>query len=343
MENAIIYGSGEYFKRWKVNLPDDCNVVAYLDSTAKKRSSFTGTCYDGKMIISLFELKDYEYDVIYICSHFIYDMYSTLITVGVEPQKIRTIPVGTPFGLLSCVGHLADSMLAVVGGSVGGVEILLKNPTDFQIVLEIMANGGYHISLPEEEYIVIDIGMNVGIAALFFANQNKISHVYGYEPFADTYQMANDNIDRNPKLKEKITTYNFGLYDRDEEKIIHNVCINPGWRDIRGVEDINGNNQNGRVKYGADVKVVLRDAGREIKRIIDRNQGKKVILKCDTEGSEFSIFDALKRDKLAGVFSAIVLEYHGNPSVIVKYLEEEGYYFLIPQTGVNFGMLYAFK
>ena len=52
--------------------------------------------------------------------------------------------------------------------------------------------------------IVIDIGMNRGIASLYFAAKDNILNVYAFEPFGPTRALAQRNLELNPELARKI-------------------------------------------------------------------------------------------------------------------------------------------
>ena len=73
------------------------------------------------------------------------------------------------------------------------------------------------ISYSAKNSIVIDIGMNVGIASLFFATLPHVEKVYAFEPFKAPYLRAMDNFKLNPALSAKIQAYNFGLSNKFEE------------------------------------------------------------------------------------------------------------------------------
>src|SRR5262245_2585138 len=51
--------------------------------------------------------------------------------------------------------------------------------------------------------VVWDIGMNRGLASLYFARRENVVAIVGYEPFGPTYQLARDNFALNPDLAKK--------------------------------------------------------------------------------------------------------------------------------------------
>ena len=69
--------------------------------------------------------------------------------------------------------------------SIDGLEIIVESFEEFFIIAEIFIDYDYNFLL-NEEVVVLDIGMNIGIASLFFSKMNAVTKVYGFEPVADT-------------------------------------------------------------------------------------------------------------------------------------------------------------
>ena len=86
----------------------------------------------------------------------------------------------------------------------GTIKLLWKYDIEKIITKEVFYKERYNWGGRNDRYVVFDIGMNVGIASLFFAQRNDVECVYGFEPFPVTYQRALENISLNVKLMKKI-------------------------------------------------------------------------------------------------------------------------------------------
>src|SRR5690606_30090481 len=93
-----------------------------------------------------------------------------------------------------------------------GVLIPVTTNEELFILNEIWVNGCYNV-IPQtnKPLVVIDVGMNVGYASLFFSSQPFVSKVYAFEPFQPTYEQGLVNLGYNADLLPKIQTHNFGL------------------------------------------------------------------------------------------------------------------------------------
>ncbi len=79
----IIFGTGEYYKRYK-RWFRDLDVVALLDNDPQKQ----GSIIDGRKIITPSHISEYEYDAIVILSFYAKEMKTQLIGLGVPEDKI---------------------------------------------------------------------------------------------------------------------------------------------------------------------------------------------------------------------------------------------------------------
>lgn len=188
-----------------------------------------------------------------------------------------------------------------------GVNYAIEPVRTIETLNEVVVRRDYGFAWPGGRYVVIDIGMNVGFASINKAKDSNVVHVYGFEPLAPTYELARRNFELNPGLKQKITAYNFGLSDVDEQidiKFCGNEIMSVSsegtfdacfWGDVR-TETI-------KVKAAADV----------LSEIFDRHPGIPVFLKCDCEGAEFKILRSLHKHGLIERISVAIIEWHGNP------------------------------
>ena len=216
---------------------------------------------------------------------------------------------------------------------IGGVKVEERHRTDFEITGEIFINNIYNFHIPLQQFIVVDVGMNIGVASLFFASQVKVKKVYSYEPFEDTFLQAIKNIERNSQdIKSKIHAKNFALYNENAIAYVSNEPKETGWRNV--LPEKRGNSGD---------KITYVDAGEELSRIIKENPEDKLVLKIDTEGSEYAIFESLNKAGSFEVVEAIVMEYHNGLTGLTEILDENGFKYFINGSLNGFGLLYAVK
>jgi FkbM family methyltransferase len=192
-----------------------------------------------------------------------------------------------------------------------GIKLLTNNR--FYTLKEIYGRDGY--SVPQlyqfKEFVVFDIGMNRGYAALKFANYDSCKTVYGFEINQETYDFALENLDLNPNLAHKIKPYNFGLSDKDDE--INIYCL-PGSDGLTTTELEFTNIQSEwlRRKEQMEIKrAKIKEASEVILDIIKKdNVNSNIVLKIDTEGSEHKILDNLIDNDVLDKVDLIMGENH---------------------------------
>lgn len=170
---------------------------------------------------------------------------------------------------------------------------------EIAIYTEIFSLNCYALR-SKQDLIVMDIGMNVGLASLYFSTLPNVHKIYSYEPFKETYDLAIENINLNPNLKDKIITHNFGLGDINENLL--GTC-NPLYRGSASVVD-------NISPAGASIEVTLKSVGNELEKIIALNPDIPIALKIDCEGGEIKIFKDAKFISLLPFVKEIVMETH---------------------------------
>ena len=174
--------------------------------------------------------------------------------------------------------------------------IILATNNRFYTIKEIFARGGY--SAPQlyqfKEFVVFDIGMNRGYAALKFANFDSCKAVYGFEINEETYDFSLENFNLNPGIAHKIKLYKFGLSDKNGDVDIY--CL-PGSDGVTTTEleftNIQGEWLKGKEQMEIK-KARVKEAGKTLLDIIENDKiDCNIVLKIDTEGSEHKIIDSL--------------------------------------------------
>lgn len=89
----------------------------------------------------------------------------------------------------------------------------MENVDDFLTVYDVYASGHYErlesAALPGS--VLWDIGANIGVASLIFAQNPDIAHIYAYEPMPHTFSCTMRSLRANPGLAAKITLENLGI------------------------------------------------------------------------------------------------------------------------------------
>lgn len=184
--------------------------------------------------------------------------------------------------------------------NIDGISIHAGELDDLHCLNEIFVSNVYNIAVPHDA-CVIDIGMNLAFATLFFAKTNNVKEIHSFEPFEDTFKRGMANIELNPNLATKIFAHRLALSDQNEEK-----TIRVGNKMTTATMSIRDH------PSGQSMTVSVRDAGTVLGPIVERAiaKGLLVVAKIDCEGSEYEIFKSLERAGLLQKFSALMVEWH---------------------------------
>jgi FkbM family methyltransferase len=219
------------------------------------------------------------------------------------------------------------------------IKIEVETNEDFYILNEVFFEGDYNLFFPEK-YVLIDIGMNVGITSLFFASKPEVVKVFAYEPVEPTLRQAKMNLDRNLNFSHKITPHAFGLSDHD-----HSLKINYTyeWKGSIGVNQLSdAKKKNSNL---TTISIELRDVAVEIKKIKALFLNIPIVIKVDCEGSEYAIIQRLVQENLLREVNIYMIEWHEKgPAPLQIEFEKNGFSCLSKSPhGNSIGMLYAFK
>jgi FkbM family methyltransferase len=218
---------------------------------------------------------------------------------------------GRLLALLSTLRHSKQGWTIRMGDS----RIALENRDDFFMALDLRSGGHYdkmYASAPPGS-VVWDIGANIGVASLFFAQNPNIDHVYAYEPMPYTFEWAKRSLGLNPALAAKIDLRNEGIGNSDKE--IH-ISYTKRAKSAAGVSDIP---QRMKDQYGLkedemeQVTVHIVDADGALKTIRENHPKATILLKLDAEGIEYEVIDRLVETGRISEIAAAVIEWHGSP------------------------------
>ena len=224
----------------------------------------------------------------------------------------------------------------------------LKLRLDFQpyVLFESFTSKDYEFFSNDDDSILIDIGMNAGFISLQFAQKENIKKVYAFEPFLPTYNGALKNIELNKEIADKIETFPYGLSNKNakmellyEKGLAGNMSI---------VKNLYDNSNPVFDTDNANIETIeIKDASEVLGPILERNKDKKILLKCDTEGSEFEIIESLDNSKLLQEVDIILVEYHFKSPKIIETILTENNFVVFYKNGYDpetkCGMIYAVK
>jgi len=284
MDKAVLFGIGKKYRKYTELLHKKYNVVSLCDNDISKH----GNVIDGYKIVPPDYLRGGNYDVVVILPELIIaeTIFQQLLQYGIPTDKIEVFEEGGSIRLCSCFID-EESRININIDSLG----------DYHVAREIFLYKEYEGGFNAENVVVIDMGMNIGCASLYFASFPNIKCIYSFELVESTFQKALKNIGLNPVLAQKIIPHNFGISNR-EERILVNT------------EVISGKTSVFTSPAKSRIECVIKDASAILKPILENHSDSKILLKMDTEGSEYDIFDSLDKSGLLSRIDFIIGEWH---------------------------------
>jgi FkbM family methyltransferase len=222
---------------------------------------------------------------------------------------------------------------------VEGLNFKVASLSNMAVLYEIFIEKIYLIETPQEDLVVIDIGMNVGVASLYFAIQPYFKKVYGYEPFPETFAEAELNVLANPKWASKLKLINKGVSNVHETRAI--PLFESG---LLSASTIEQKNDYGK-KIGQEISVQLVSIKEVFDLVLAENPNTKILLKLDCEGEEYAIFDMLKESPYLDHVAIAIIEWHEKGSADIEKVLINNQFKLrhVHHVSENSGMIYATK
>jgi FkbM family methyltransferase len=220
---------------------------------------------------------------------------------------------------------------------IGGIKCIAQTGEDFFILYEIFLEQVYNFDMPFSNIVVMDIGMNVGLASLYFATKNSVTAVYGYEPFEPTFNQAKENIKLNAALAAKIIPNHYGLDAVACELSLEYNYDNKGSVGVLGKDFSAGQNK---------IRIQLKPIADALAVLEQKHPEANLFLKIDCEGAEYDIFDYFKNTGIPASVKMIAMEWHKKgPEVLIETLKKEGFasFSLYTEESKELGMIYAIR
>lgn len=214
----------------------------------------------------------------------------------------------------------------------------ISSASELYLIHEIYVNLCYNFMIPGDAHVkVIDIGMNVGMASLFFAGLPFVDAIFSYEPFRPTYELAMANYSLNPGLSGKIHPENYGLGNKHEVVSVPFLASNLG-RNTSFTAD------RGDMNTAPVEQITLKPAGREIQDLLRKYPEDPFVLKIDTEGAEYDILESISATGLPEQIVVIMMEWHHRgPGELEHILLREGFHLVSIRDHKKTGLIYGFR
>ena len=181
---------------------------------------------------------------------------------------------------------------------------------------------------------MFDIGFNIGITSLYFAQKENIKKIYAFEPFIPTYNQGLNNLTLNPKYSNKINLFNYGLGAEDK------ILKIPYNEKLPGAMSTIFENSVGQISSIEEVKI--KNAYNIMHRIIDKHK-EKVFVKLDSEGAEFEILPLLSKKGLLGKVDVLIIEYHKKDfKILLDILQDNNFFYFLEKSNAT-GVIKAIK
>lgn len=222
------------------------------------------------------------------------------------------------------------------------VKIRANSFENYYVASELFIEGLYSLHY-NKSLVVCDVGMNVGVASLYFANMGNVQKVYSFEPFKETYDAAVDNFKLNPAISHKIVPYNLGAGGSTSELVIPVSNVDSATKSTTDffLERIDTDTAH-------TITVQIRDICEVVQEIFSKHPAEELFLKLDCEGAEYEILEKLHESGLLAKIKVIIIEWHfkGYQS-LEKLLGANGFSSVVfprPTKAISdMGMIYAFK
>ncbi|MCI8314812.1 MAG: FkbM family methyltransferase [Lachnospiraceae bacterium] len=341
-QDILVYGAGNFFQSNKNTVEQQYNIIAIIDKNKQ------GTLEKWK-IIKPDEHKEMFYEKIVIMVENINDCFlivSDLLDCGVESEKIA---LGNC--LYGCFKYdeikvLSNGRLCVYKEK---IKVSVGSTDEFNNVCEVFLNQIYNYFLNNKKKdIVIDVGMNIGDATLYFLDLKNVEKVYGYEPFNDTFLHAKENLKKYLN-SDRMDIFQYGISNENASRTIgFNSNMTCGQSSIESVREKQFQSYLswGLAKASGEKmeEINVKKASEVFGPIIAKYPNHNIILKMDCEGEEYGIIEELSQANLLDKFAFIMLEWHyqGKESLL-RDLEKADFSWWGNDKDGNMGLIYAYK
>ena len=225
--------------------------------------------------------------------------------------------------------------------AVEDLKFKVSEPSSLFIIREMIREQLYDFSI-DSDLVVCDVGMNTGIASLYLARYPNVKKIYAFEPFKETFDLAQENFALNT-IGSKIISFNYGLGKENgtiQVPFYGAGCATASTTDFFIKES--------PPPGDTTMTVEIKDITEMLDKIKAENPAHRVLLKLDCEGAEYDIIARLNSSDRLKEISVILLEWHfkGKASLI-NTLTDNNFISFAPVNyqldNLQWGMVYAFN
>ena len=346
-QDVLIYGAGELFYKYKKALQKQYNIKAIID---KNKEGFI----DNYEIIRVNECANYIYEKIIIMVENIQSCFAIISDLLKNEVASETIVFGgMHYGVYA---DKYDDIQILPNGKLcvnkRGIKVTVGSIDEFNNVYETLVGECYHYRINNgKKDVVIDVGMNVGDATLYFLAGDKVEKVYAYEPFYKTFLDAKLNLKDYLNDENRLEIFQYGLSNVTEDReITYNEDMTCGLSTKKS-EDLDKYNvykfyyDKGYAEQQKErmEKISVKNAADVLRPIIQKyRQSHNIVLKMDCEGEEYGIIELLNKEGILQKVDFMMLEWHyqGKESIL-RELSKAGFSYLCTSQRENMGSLSA--
>ncbi len=220
------------------------------------------------------------------------------------------------------------------------VKIKLASSQSLFVYNEVFGQQVYGFSLPGN-CILVDVGMNIGMASLYFAAHPFIKKIFSYELVPQTYRLAKANLSLNPSISDKISIHEYGWGVTAGTYDLGTVDSGATDASILGAQLTTIENSI------ANSVVAVSSATEVLHKILAHHPGLPAVLKLDVEGVEYQVLPALAEAGLLAQLQGLMIEWHnGEFRSLLETLSAAGFkstYRIDPVFAGRLGMIYAWR
>ncbi len=344
-ENVLIYGLGNFYFQNERTVCENYHIEAFIDQ--RKHGWFA-----GKKIIKLRDAQKYTYDKIIIMIWDIQECINIareLISQGISYEQI--VLGNSLYGRynqnIDRIAILPDGNLSV---TVDGITVKVRSKDEFNNAYEVLVDHTYHYYINNNKKdVVLDVGMNIGDASLYFLANERVEKVYAYEPFKETFMAARDNLKEYLDEPNRLEMFRYGISNENSRRIVgFNANMTCGQSTIVDVREkaYAWYKKVGLAKSQDEEEesIEVKDVAEVFLPIIQNHPECNIVLKMDCEGEEYGIMEELSEKGILNMISFIMLEWHykGKDSLLTC-LEKSGFSYWCNDKTKDMGLIYAYR
>jgi FkbM family methyltransferase len=210
-----------------------------------------------------------------------------------------------------------------------GIRIPLEGLDDLDCTVDIFFRRHYEKMEDSVQpgSVLWDIGANLGVASLMFAQHPNVAHIYAYEPMPHTFECARLSLVANSTLAPKITLEPVGIGESDGELEVNYTEKAKCAIGLSEIPPVLVARYRLTPQDMKRIRIQIADADRILRMIREQHPNSPILLKVDAEGAEYGIIDRLAQTGGLDEIAYAAIEWHLNPGkeYITSRLQSAGF------------------